>query len=204
MNVSEIISFLRTEIDESFCKAIFLGGSKPGILEKGEDLDFFVIIEDSKIKESLDKLKEVCLKLKELDPELEYSFLRGPLKLENKKLLQFIIYLYGDQEIEKYSFVYFRNEHKAVLKSLVTNSEKIKGQDISELLEGVNLEEKGPSSIQKKSLIPKYKRLIEDNEVEYKEWKKKEGEWVCEPTQIKTETGSFTYNYLKKYYEKHI
>ncbi|MDP3882037.1 MAG: hypothetical protein Q8Q31_04145 [Nanoarchaeota archaeon] len=173
----EIINFLKNNIDEKNYTSLFIAGSFPMEAKPGTDLDFFFVIKNSKKNEFFENVVSVASQICKNNPEIDYSFFRGPLKLEYKSLLHFIVYtekLDNDSSTEKECFT---NETRVVLKSLLKSHSLIEGKPLKDLLMNVdlsNVKEQEEYLERKKMHL---RKLVDEGYIEYFEWKKIGKSW---------------------------
>lgn len=198
---TEIISYLKSNINKENYVSMLLVGSKPPELLPGKDLDIFLVIKGWRKNEFFEDLVAKMDKFVEDNSNITYSFFRGPIKDENKFLIHFVIYT-EEKEVDSNNKEIFINEQRTVLKNLTNSAELISGKSLSELLENVDLNEKEKISGALNKTKEKYEILKRENYVNYPEWKKTKKGWKMRRT--KKRLSKYLRNYLLNYFERNL
>ena len=198
---AEIINYLKKNVDKENYVSMLLVGSKPSELLPGKDLDIFLVIKGRRKNEFFENLVAKMDKFVEDNPNIIYSFFRGPIKDENKFLIHFVIYT-EEKEVDPNNKEIFINEQRTVLKNLTNSAELISGKSLNELLKKIDLNEKDKINGVLDKTREKYEILKKENYIDYPEWKKTKEGWKMLRT--KKLLSKYLRNYLLGYFEKNL
>ena len=84
----KVIEYLKENLNLEECISIFLVGSTPEKLIPGSDLDIVIVIKSKTKNKFLDHLKSIMDKLVDKNKNITYSFVHGPVKFEDKGLIE--------------------------------------------------------------------------------------------------------------------
>jgi len=198
---SEVLEYLKGNLDFGNCVSVFTAGSISDELVPQSDFDVFIVIDKKKKNEFFDNLIEIMDKFVEEGKEVIYSLFRGPIKFEKEGLIHFLVF-YDGKDFDENERELFRNESIMVLKSLKESGRVLYGKKVGDLIRDVDLKDSGEIGKRKKRLKEKLKLIKESGHVDYPEWKRIRGEWKLSRTKIKA--SKFLRDYLIGYYEKHL
>ena len=180
----------------TYCSSVFLAGSVPDKLTNGKDIDVFVVINDKNVNLFLTEVSKFMNNIVKENPSITFSFLRGPIKFNNKGLVSFLVYT----ESEKFSAKdkrLFVNERKIILKKLMKTGKVIYGKPINEIVGNFDFD----NSIlekEKEELRKKGKCLNDNGYLDYPEWKRICGKWKF--IRMKRKPSDKSKNIIKKYF----
>lgn len=181
---TEVIDYIKNNLDSKNFETIFAAGSLPDELIGGSDLDIFCIIKSERKNEFFEDIKEKMDKFLKNKPKLKYSFFRGPIKYKNKGLIHFLVYTHEDNPKDLDSSELFINELRQILKSYLSTGIVLCGKKLQLLMKNINLNDEqaiieGISKTRKK-----YEILKKTNTINFPQWKKTSKGWKLLRTRI--------------------
>ena len=191
-----IKDFLTGAIFSRHVRSVFVAGSFADEIVPGSDLDLFIIVHKKHLNSFLNSFSRKLKLFIDKNPSFIYTFFRGPIKFENKKLIHCVIYT--DGKVGNVSD--FQNEPPQVFEGILNKYEVLIGEDPKIIAPEMNLNE--PSRNERESYMrQKAKYFWDEGKVVYREWVKVGESWKFERKTI--ELTGWQKEHLKKYFEEY-
>jgi len=205
----DITNRLTEGLDKDFIRSFYVAGTKSNpntILEKGQDVDYFIIFKEKKRKEFFQNLENTNYSITESFPTYEASLYKGPMKKQDKIMGHFTLFTDAKQDpydVDGTNNASIHDECPHMLEQIFKNGTLLKGEALDSVLRyGVdNLD------LSTKQTWPEehYEILTKTNKISFREWMQdKDNIWKLMPSEKNAPLGSSLRKSLDKYFLKYI
>lgn len=197
MKYSSIRLFL-DKLPKKGIRSFFVAGSMPEEIEKGHDIDVFIVINKDSLNEVLDTLKKESEAFCK-ENNCTYTFFRGPIKIEEKPLIHYVIYTNGKKD----ELNAFQHEPPQVVNNILKQHDLIFGDSPEKFKSEMNLSEDRKNE-REEYMLKKAEPYFKKKEITYRSWQKKENNWdlLSETVKLTPWQVKALYKYFKGYKPK--